>query len=172
MRTSIIVLLSAGVLIAGAVVAENGGTTSPADATISDLAWLAGYWKLDRSGAVMEECWLAPAGAVMVGLHLDLHEDGNVFFEYLRIMETADGVVYYASPRGYDTTKYTLTALTDSGGVKRAVFENPEKDFPKLIRYTLDEHGLMAEAEGVEDDQNVVEVWTWQRAPFPQNPAR
>jgi hypothetical protein len=169
-----IVLMAACVLTAAEVCGTGGQVTGrsrhevkPADATVSDLEWLTGYWLSDKRGAVMVECWLPPGGGVMLGLHRDTFEDGRMSFEYLRIMETAEGVYYYASPRGYDTTKFLLTAISDEGGVKQAVFENPDNEFPKLIRYTLDSHGLMAEVEGIDDSNNVVETWTWQRAAFP-----
>jgi len=82
------------------------------------------------------------------------------------------GLVYYATPRGNDTTKFALTSLTSDGSSRQAVFENPEHDFPILVRYTLSEDGLMAEVEGIDDDHTVVEVWVWQRAEFPRNTAR
>jgi hypothetical protein len=35
-----------------------------------------------------------------------------------------------------------------------------------LIRYTLDARGLMAQAEGIDDGEPVVETWTWTRSAF------
>jgi hypothetical protein len=172
MRTSIAVMVSIAILVAAAAAVGDGVAKSPAEATISDMAWLAGYWRSERAGSVFEECWLAPAGPVMVGLRRDILEDGNVMFEYLRIMETANGLVYYRTPRGYDTAKFTLTSLNSDGDSAQAVFENPEEIFPRLIRYSLRGQELMAEAEGTSDDQKVISVWTWKRAPFPQDPAR
>jgi hypothetical protein len=136
--------------------------------SIEGLAWMTGYWKSDERGVVNEECWLAPGSGVMLGLHRDTFEDGRMEFEYLRIMETGNGVVYYATPRGYETTKFTLTAYTNKDGVRQAVFENPDHDFPRQIRYTLNGDRLTAEAEGQDDGQTVVEVWTWTRSKFPE----
>ncbi len=175
MRSATMVIALAAVCVLAAAAAGFGdqhtGHThqevTPAEADLSDLAWLAGYWMSDKRGTLSEECWLPLDGGVMLGLHRDTFADGRMFFEYLRIMETAEGVYYYASPRGYDTTKFLLTSITDKDGSKQAVFENPDHEFPNLIRYTLDSHGLMAEVEGIDDDENVVETWTWQRAEFP-----
>jgi hypothetical protein len=162
------------VLAAAAVNTGGAGEKSPAEATISDLTWLAGYWMSNKRGTLAEECWLPPEGSVMLGLHRDASDDGDTFFEYLRIMQTAEGIYYYATPQGYDTTKFKLTALSEDGSSHQVVFENPEHDFPKLIRYTLRVDGLMAEVEGIEDDRKIVEVWVWQRAEFPatRNPTR
>jgi len=172
MRKSMVVLICAAVLAAAAVNTGGAGGKSPAEVTISDLAWLAGYWMSDKRGTLAEECWLPPEGGVMLGLHRDVSDDGNTFFEYLRIMQTAEGIVYYTTPQGYDTTKFKLNALSEDGNTTQAVFENPDHDFPNLIRYTLSGDGLMAEVEGIDDDQKVVEVWVWQRAEFPRNPTR
>jgi hypothetical protein len=149
-----------------------GEEKSPAEAKISDFQWLSGYWISDERGGFADECWLPPEGGVMIGLHRDLNEDGEVFFEYLRVMQTVDGICYYATPRGYETTKYLLTQFVEEGGMTQAVFENPQHDFPRLIRYTVKADELMAQVEGIEDGQKVLKVWTWRRAEFPPNPAR
>jgi len=172
MRTSMAVFLFAALLIGAQANTSGAGEKSPADATISDIAWLTGYWKSNKGNTTTEECWLPPSGGVMLGLHRDVSEDGDLLFEYLRILETPDGLVYYATPRGNDTTEFWLTSLTSDGSSQQAVFENPGYDFPKLIRYSLSEDGLMAEVEGIDDDQDVIEVWVWNREEFPQNKTR
>ena len=136
--------------------------------SVKGLAWMTGYWKSDDRGVLNEECWLAPKGGLMLGLHRDTFDDGRMMFEYLRIMDTAGGVVYYASPQGYETTKFMLTEISDKDGIKQCVFENPENEFPKLIRYTRDNDRLMAQVEGTSDGQSVVETWTWSKAEFPE----
>jgi hypothetical protein len=136
--------------------------------SVEDLVWMTGYWQSDDRGVLNEECWLAPGGSVMLGLHRDTFDDGRMKFEYLRIMDTADGVVYYASPQGFETTKFRLTAYSDKDGARQAVFENPDHNFPRTIRYTLNGGILTAEVEGLDDGQNVVAVWTWTRSTFPE----
>jgi hypothetical protein len=142
------------------------GQQNAAGATLDDLNWLAGYWLSTERGARSEECWLAPEGSVMLGLHRD-SDDGGIMFEYLRIMETADGLVYYATPQGYETTKFTLTTYANTTDNREAVFENPDHDFPRRIRYTRIGDRLTAEISGIDDGQKIVRVWTWTRARFP-----
>ncbi len=151
------------VVIAG----ENDGY-SPGEITLEQLSWLSGYWVSEDTEDQGEELWLQPGGGVMLGLHRDVSDEGNMMFEYLRIMQTADGLVYYASPRGYETTKFQIVSYTDEDGVKEVVFENPEHDFPRLIRYALDKYGLMAQAEGLDDGQQVVATWRWSKSEFPR----
>lgn len=149
---------------------QSGPPGKSSDVTLQDLSWLVGYWALEDNGNVMVECWLAPRQGVMVGVHQDSYTSGKMLFEYLRIAETADGVVYYASPNGEKTTAFRLTSFSNEAGVKMVVFENPENEFPKLIRYSLDEEGvvLMAEVEGRSDGFNVSEAWTWYKGKFPE----
>lgn len=168
MRKLVVMLICAASLSAAAASVGGAGQESPAEATISDLGWLAGYWTSEKRGQLVVECWLPPEGAVMLGIHREVRDGGDVFFEYLRIMKTADGIFYYAAPGGYNTTKFKLTELSVDGTSARAVFENPEHDSPRLIRYVLSGDVLMAQIEGFDDDQKVITVWNWQRAEFPR----
>ena len=60
-------------------------------------------------------------------------------FEYLRIVERADGIFYIAQPGGRPATEFKLT--TFDGSV--AVFENPQHDFPKRIIYRKNADGSL-----------------------------
>jgi hypothetical protein len=166
MRTLVIVMICA-VLFGTAATTRSAEDSQVASATLADLAWMGGYWMSDKRGVLMEECWLSPHGHIMVGVHRDHYEDGRTMFEYLRIVKTGEGIVYYASPGGLKTTKFALTRLSATGAVKEAVFENPDNEFPTMIRYTLDDSGLMASLEGIDDDARVVKTWLWKRAEVP-----
>lgn len=162
MRTLVFVMICAVLLVTAA-----NTRSQVSDAALEDLAWLGGYWMSDERGVLMEECWLTPHGHVMVGVHRDYYDDGRTVFEYLRIVKTGGGIVYYASPGGLNTTKFKLTHLSVTGAVKEAVFENPENEFPNLIRYILDDTGLMAAVEGIDDEARIVKTWVWERADLP-----
>ena len=95
---------------------------------LEQVAWLAGSWAGESRGTRQEELWLAPAGGLMLGLHRDVGASGKASFEYLRIEQHADGVIYQASPAGAPPTPFRLTEAT----AIRAVFSNPGHDFPKL----------------------------------------
>ena len=128
--------------------------------TLDELSWMAGYWQGLESDITMEECWLSPRGDLMVGMHRDTFTSGRVFFEYLRIEATEDGIVYYASPRGRNITPFAMVSNED----QRVVFENPEHDYPQRIIYELQSDGaLRATIEGMEDGELTSSFWTWQR---------
>jgi hypothetical protein len=126
-------------------------------ATLETLSWMAGSWEgKDAEGLEMEEVWLAPKGGTMLGLHRDVARGRTVSFEFLRIAVEADGIVYWASPKGRPATPFKLIDT----GPRRAVFANPSHDFPKRILYWIDDTGSLharIEGEGVGSAME----WTW-----------
>jgi hypothetical protein len=127
--------------------------------SVDNLAWMAGTWEgRDHEGTEMEEVWLAPKGGTMLGLHRDVAKGRTASFEFLRIADEKDGVVYWASPRGRPATPFRL-AETD---VRRVVFANSAHDFPKRILYWTDAAGALharIEGEGGAGGQE----WTWRK---------
>lgn len=120
--------------------------------TLDDLKWMSGGWV----DATTEESWSRPAGHTMLGYSRTIEDGKTVFFEYLRIEETADGIFYRASPLGKNETSFRLT----ESGPGLAVFSNPEHDFPKTIRYRREGDSLTAE---VSDGQRT-ERWQLRRS--------
>lgn len=122
---------------------------------IDDLAWMAGHWTLTKDGVVMEEIWTEPRGGVMLGMHRDAKE-AKASFEFFRIATTAEGIVYFAQPGGRPATPFALA----ESGERRAVFANPQHDFPKRLIYWLEDGKLCARVEG---DGEAAEQWCWSR---------
>ena len=125
----------------------------------ASLAWLEGVWIGEEGGAAMEEIWTAPAGGILLGLHRDVFSSDKAFFEYLRIEHTAEGLVYFASPRGRPATAFKLAEL----GERNVVFENPEHDFPQRIHYRRDGDALVVRIEGIVDGEVRSKQWRWTR---------
>lgn len=91
-----VVVLAAVCLAAAAARAQERQTEhtvkltpgqKPADATIADMAWLAGHWTGDGLGGVSEEMWTAPRDGAMLGMYRLIREDKPVFYELLTISE-------------------------------------------------------------------------------------
>jgi hypothetical protein len=98
----------------------------------------------------------------MLGLNRDVGPDGRAFFEYLRIEESPDGIVYVASPRGGAATSFKLIACTAG----RAVFENRAHDFPQRITYDLTAPDRLAVTiEGDAEGKTRSVSWSWTRKP-------
>jgi hypothetical protein len=144
---------------AAAASAWMAAASAPAPAArIADLAWLSGSWAGEDGDLEMEEHWTAPKGGSMLGLHRDVAGGRTVLFEFLRIEEGPDGIVYLASPRGRPPTPFRLT----EAGPRSAVFENPEHDFPRRIRYWIEPDGsLAARVEGKEGGSEAPQEWRW-----------
>jgi hypothetical protein len=134
------------------------------DLTLDALSWMTGYWVDDRNGARTEEFWTHASGDLMLGLSRTTRDTGRVFFEFLRIERTPEGIVYLASPAGQPATPFALVECVD----RRAVFANPEHDDPQRIIYWCEDDGsLCARVESERDGQVRASSWTWRRAEFP-----
>lgn len=157
---TILLLLAAAPISRGAG-EEEGKVEQPTPAPgLGGLAWLAGAWGGETDGVRAEEYWTTPRGGMMLGLHRDVFEDGSAFFEYLRIERTAAGIVYLASPRGAKATPFRLVELKG----RRAVFENPQHDFPQRIVYWMeDDATLCARIEGRRNGDTASSKWCWMR---------
>ncbi len=131
MSSSCLVALAVSVLAAG---------------DLDRLRFLEGVWKGEAGKAAIEERWTDGAGGIMLGVSRTLVSGKTAGFEFLRIEARADGVFYVAQPGGRPPTEFKLT----EAGEGKAVFENPQHDHPKIIRYRLEGDALTAEVEGDE----------------------
>jgi hypothetical protein len=105
--------------------------TASAPATIAQVAWIGGTWVGGDGAVSLEERWTPPAGGAMLAVSRTVKGNRMVAFEFLRIVERSETLVYIAQPEGRPPTEFTLTHLEG----EQATFENPAHDFPKMIRY-------------------------------------
>lgn len=100
-------------------------------AKIDSLAWLAGKWSGPMWGGEFVATYSAPAGGKLLSFS-ELRKDGRAAFYEFEVFEaTADGLVFTPYPKGQRKATFKLAASEAS----KAVFENPEKDFPTRIEY-------------------------------------
>ena len=146
-----------------AVLRANGAESAAARAegpALAELAWMAGHWASERDGVRTEEVWLAPAGGLMVAVNRTARASGRAEFEFLRIEQRKDELVYVASPGGRGATEFPLADV----GQGFVVFANPEHDFPKEIRYELTKDGaLHARVSGDPGGKEQAAEWTWKK---------
>lgn len=134
-------------------------TPEPASTDIDRLSWMTGSWVMEHGGARVEEHWTPPRAGTMMGVGRTIKGDKTVFFEFLRIEATPDGIVYLASPRGRDpATPFKMIELTDG----KVVFENPEHDFPNRITYWRESADTMGAK--IEGKQGKPQSWIYRRA--------
>lgn len=125
--------------------------------SLDDLNWLTGYWTSEQNGTSTEELWLPASGGLMLGLNRAVSENGNAFFEYMRIIQNDKGIFYLASPGGGAPTSFKLVELND----QHILFENPENDFPQRIIYSEAGGTLTARIESGEGENLQHMQWTW-----------
>ncbi len=118
------------------------GQTARATATVKDVAWLEGTWVSASGQRTVEEHWTSAAGGVMFAVSRTLAGDRLVEFEYLRIVERGGGLFYVAQPKGQPPTEFAATQVSPTS----VRFENPQHDFPKVIRYEKRADGTLRAA--------------------------
>lgn len=125
-----------------------------------DLSWLAGYWLDCSGGREASETWSDPRAGLIVG-HSVTVRNGRSGFESARIATLKDGgLAYFAQPGGAPATPFRLI----DSGPQRAVFANPDNDFPHRIIYERAGDVLTARIEGADDDENRSVQWRFNRA--------
>ena len=88
--------------------------------------------------------------------------DGEVSFEVSRIGATPAGFAYVAQPGGAPPTAFVLA----ESGPSRAVFSNPENDFPTRVIYERSGDTLKARIEGEIDGRARSMEWNFAAAPL------
>jgi hypothetical protein len=129
--------------------------------TIQELDWLSGSWEATLDEARLEEHWIPARGKTVLGVNRTVVGDRTVAFEFLRLEERPDGIYYVAHPNARAGTEFKLTRLD----AREAVFENPEHDHPKLIRYRRNADGtLYVQIEGDEKGKRVTQDFDYRPA--------
>lgn len=122
------------------------------------LAWMAGSWSGTSGGIDMEEHWTTARGHSMIGMHRDVGKGRTLGFEFLRIEQQGDAIVYLSMPNGRSpATPFPLKELSGT----RVVFENPSHDFPQRIIYWKDGADLRARIEGTQNGNVGSQEWRW-----------
>lgn len=134
---------------------------SPASAAkLEDLSWMSGSWVADSKEFHAEEHWTSPGGGIMLCMHRDVIKWRRTTFEFLRIVQRGDSLVYIAMPNASNETPFPLKSLEG----KKVVFENLEHDYPQRIIYWQDKPDtLSARTEGMLKGELVSEEFTWTR---------
>lgn len=123
---------------------------------INQLQWLAGRWRTERAGRVVDEHWMAPAAGVMLGMSRTISRGKVIEHEFIQIREGPGGALHFiAMPSGQKEAAFQIKSLSAT----EAVFENLQHDFPQRISYTLLPDGsLLAAIEGPGKDSQTRRV--------------
>ena len=128
--------------------------TTPA----SDLNWVAGYWLSCEGGREVAEYWSDARGGILFNTTVNLNGD-RVTSERTQFATVEGRLSFIYEPTG----ARTVFPLVELEG-RRAVFENPENDFPQRVIYSREGDVLTGRIEGTIDGQAQSMEWTYQAA--------
>ena len=133
-------LLGVG-LAAGAVAAAAGSPVRSEDtaAVIGQVAWLQGCWARSTATHTTEEQWMAPRAGCMLGMSRTVGDGVLREWEVVGLREQDGRLAYEAHPSGQAATVFLSRSVDDSS----VIFENPDHDFPKVVRYARRDDGSL-----------------------------
>lgn len=104
----------------------------PASHQEASLDWLAGAWcTTPEPSAHTCERWSRMDHDMMLGTVQTVRGGRTIEWEFLRIEQGGDTMVYHASVKGRPAVAFRAVVL----GPDAATFENPAHDYPQRIRY-------------------------------------
>ena len=102
---------------------------------VESLRFMTGCWEQKGVRATVEEHWTRPAGGAMLGIGRTIRHyatgDSTTSYEFTRIIERNDKLVFVAQPSGQATADFTEEIVTDSS----VTFANPTHDYPQSVSY-------------------------------------
>lgn len=136
--------------------------TQAAPTDMSGLAFMAGCWRSepDERGVVIEEHYTSPSDNLVLGTTRYLRDGRATSFEFTRIHRDGERIFLLPYPGGNPSADpFALTTLEPG----HALFEAPEHDFPRRIRYRLDDSGALIARidDGTDDGQ----AYSWRMMP-------
>jgi len=129
---------------------------------LAALSWLAGTWSGSMWGGTFVAHYSTPEGGRILS-HSELVREGKVaFFEFEVFRVAGDRVRYEPFPGGRPAVPFLLTDLDG----KKAVFENPRKDYPtRVVFHRAAEDKLVITLSDPHGGSDKVETFDLAKAP-------
>lgn len=141
--------ISISSLVLFVLVSAAGSARAQARPTES-LDWLAGCWQRRTANGLIEEQWSSASGGMLLGFSRTVRRDTVVEYEFVRIYNAGDTLVYEAQPSRQRRTEFRAMAPFEPA----IVFSNPAHDFPQRIIYRrVGNDSLVARIEGTRSGQ-------------------
>jgi len=156
MKYALILSLAAA---AAVVVAQDEKQPGPEE-RLASLKWLAGDWSGEMWGGVFHAYYSTPEGGRILS-YSRLEKGGkSVFYEFEKLDVQKGQVVYVPFPGGQRKEHFLLTKSAE----KRAVFEQPKKDFPTRIDFERDGDTLRITLSDPHNKSDQKEVFVLKRS--------
>jgi len=125
------------------------------------LQWLAGVWSATEGAERVSEEWLWVHPRLMLGSNRTVSDGALSNYEHLEIRARGGDLIYRAKPKDQPAVEFTLVELAED----RAVFENPDHDFPQRIVYRRTGEELSVSISGEVEGEAAERSWKWRREP-------
>ena len=76
------------------------------EATIEDIAWLAGFWHAEAFGGRVEDVWSSPSAGTMMGMFKVIQDDAPSFYELQLIVEQEGSLAWLVKHFSADFTAW------------------------------------------------------------------
>ena len=118
---------------------------SETDKNMNDLLWIVDNWVNAGGESVSYEHWNKVNDSLFEGGSETIKNGDTIFAEKLKIIKEGNDIYYVADVKHNPAPVYfKLTEISEG----KAVFENPEHDFPQKITYILENGTMQAFIEG------------------------
>lgn len=118
---------------------------SQSNRNMEELLWLVDSWINIDGETVSYEHWKKADDSLLEGSSETIKNGNTVFSEKLKIVKEKDGIYYVAEVKHNPLPVYFKLTMVSKN---KAVFENPQHDFPQKITYEIEQGTLHAFIEG------------------------
>lgn len=149
----VVLVICLGPIPLWAQIDEPDPDTPPSSTPLEELqrlSWMSGTWEVSGGGKTIEEHWRPLQGTSMLGCSHTFDAQQTFFFEHLRITLLNERIVYIVLPGGANKTTF-FCRLNENEVVE---FENPDHDYPQLIRYEKTSAGITATISRIDGSQS------------------
>ena len=132
-------------LCAFALLPATPPSAQQVDARVEQVGWLAGCWETGSPQRLIQEQWTTPRGQTMLGMGRTVRDGRTTEHEFVLLFVKNGRLAYEAHPSQQPSAVFLSKEATET----RAVFENPDHDFPQRVGYERQgPDGLLAWIEG------------------------
>lgn len=144
-------VLGAGALSVPTPLAEPVDDEAPA---VEHLSFLTGDWAGSDGRSEWETVYGSTRGGHLLSATKELREGRVVSFDFEHFYEREGQVYLRPAPKGRPSVEFALVELSASR--MRAVFENPDHDFPRrFVYHRAGEESLVIELTGAMGGQEI-----------------
>lgn len=136
---------------------DNAATrpSEKASAALASLSWLRGVWRGPHESGEWEACYTSCDGGLLLSANKEIKGGRVVMIEFERFKVHGEDLFMTPYPYGRES-KVQFRMIENDPAARRAVFANPEHDFPKRIVYHRKaDDRLLIEVEGEQRGQAV-----------------